>query len=329
MRESSLALAILFCISATALAENIRGPVTAVREVASEPVSLSMGVNDIAALQIGGETRFLKAVRLEVQVPSNIREFAGGLALYLYSNLAPTPEERVMTLTGTRQFFEGLPRANRFFVVVPTRSDHGLSGAADTFLVDPALSPEAFPIAFAILPVMKGLPSQVEEATFSIRAHRVLFNEGALQLQVVDSEGNRVTMEEAGRREFRIRLNGSELAYDTNEIVLAPGLHEVELVSEVYENRNVTVGIERGSVSTLVMELVRPRSRLTIEAPQGSEVFIDGSRLEEPFGQVTVSPGEHTVLFRVGDYTVSRNISVQPKRDYNISLSLDILVSEE
>jgi hypothetical protein len=330
MRPKHVLFAILIgFVSFSVTAENLRGPVRAIRTVTTDPVSVSTGVNDIAVFGLGEPTRFVKALRLEVRIPPDAREFSGGLALYLYQDLSPSPEERVMTLRGTRVFFEGLPNARRFFVVIPTRRDHGISSSADTFVVEPTVAPDAFPVAFAILPAMKGLPEAVETARFSIEARQVLFNEGALRLDIVDSAGNAVEVSEGTRRQFRVRLNGETLQYDTREVVLTPGLHEVELVSDIYENRNVTVGVERGTVTSVVLELVRPQSRLRIEAPQGSEVFLDGTRLEDPRGEVTVEPGQHTVLFRVGDYTVSRSITVEPKRDYNISLSLDILVNEE
>lgn len=330
MTRHGIALIIfLASLSSPGFGENIRGRVAAVKEIAAEPVTFSVSVNEMASLRVAEPTRFLEALRLEIRIPQESRDFAGGLALYLYKDITPAPREEVMTLSGTRVYFEGLPQASRFFLLIPMQEDHTLSGSADTVLVGSVVPPEAFPIAVALFPAMKGLPRRIHEARFPVEVRRVVSNEGALQLEIVDDSGEPVPTEVAAKREFSIRVNGSEVAHDTRELVLQPGLHEVELRSDIYENRNVTVGIERGSVSNLELELIRPRSRINIEAPDGSEVFVDGTRVNIASGAVTVEPGEHTVLFRVGDYTVSRNISVKPKKDYNISLSLNILVHEE
>jgi hypothetical protein len=113
------------------------------------------------------------------------------------------------------------------------------------------------------------------------------------------------------------------------EITLLPGLHRVAVRSEEFENESLTFGVERGRVTDLRVELQRPRSTLRVDAPEPAELFVNGERVGEGRRSLSLPPGEHTLLFRLGDYSVSRKIVIEPKQDYEISLSLDILVRED
>ena len=329
-KTAAVTLLLLFALAVVAVAETVRGPVVAIVELSESESEFSIGLNDIGVLDLAGDqNRFLEGVRLEIRIPGSTSTIAGSVGLYLYSDISPKPERGVMTLRGTRVLFEALPKAKRLFVGVPLRKEHGLQETADSYLVERVVRPADFPIAVALFPIVKGLPARVEDLSFTVRAKPVLRNKGAVSLALIGPEGSAIRGDTVGKRSFRVHIDGQEVDATKREFVLDPGLHELSLKSSVYENERVTFGIEKGSVKQVELRLQRPKSVLEIEAPRGTELFLDGQRVELRDGELSVLPGKHTVLFKLGDYTISKSLEVKAKKHYKISLALNILVNEE
>jgi hypothetical protein len=263
----------------------------------------------------------------------------------------------VLQFEGTELFFLPMPARNRILVRVPLREDHGFRQTADVYVTRPAAT-QTVPLLAQIVPVMKGLPERAMRARFRVTATPLIRNIGALRLFLLHPDGTLIT--DPRDYDLEVRLDGGSLATagenaggtagDTSgggpggadgddrgddrsrlgeEITLLPGLHRVAVRSEEFENESLTFGVERGRVTDLRVELQRPRSTLRVDAPEPAELFVNGERVGEGRRSLSLPPGEHTLLFRLGDYSVSRKIVIEPKQDYEISLSLDILVRED
>ena len=85
---------------------------------------------------------------------------------------------------------------------------------------------------------------------------------------------------------------------DMDRILLPPGEHEIELVSETLGFRATrTVRVTPGQTAALAVEL--PPTSVSINALPWAEVFIDGTRIgETPIGNLPQTPGPHEILFR-------------------------------
>jgi hypothetical protein len=69
--------------------------------------------------------------------------------------------------------------------------------------------------------------------------------------------------------------------------------------------------------------------KIVFEAPDTAEIFLDGQKLDGlPKKPMSVTEGEHTVIMRVGNYSLTKKFSVERGRSYKISLFLDISVQE-
>lgn len=311
-------------------AEQIRGQVIIAEPSGSvtDPYRVEISMEQIAILPLTGDPRFLDGIRLEVQVPRAARMNPGTLGLYLYSGITPPPEGRVMTLTGRRLFFLPVPNAARFFVTVPVNEPHTFRGTADTYVTS-VVATDAFPLAVALLPITKGITHETAAARFPLRIDPIVPEIGSIKLTVRTPDGEPVDPESPDQREFTLHLNGDTIEYDGSELVLTPGLYRVGLESERYERDQLTIGVERGQVAQVAFTLREPRSVIRFEAPAGAELFVNGESVAHDDGEFTLPPGEHTVLFRVGDYAVSRRLLVEPRRNYQITLGLDILIEED
>jgi len=322
--------AILLFTGAIGYAESLRGPVVSMVEldVSKAPeVSFELGLEDIASVSLTGDLRFLQGVQLEVQVPDTARGFPGSFGLYLYKNVTPTPTSGLGTYSAARAFFDIVPSGNRFFVTIPLRTDHTLRQTADSYLVKPPIDSEDFPLLVTIYPVMKGLSRSATNSRFNITAKPLLVDRGALRLRITDPQGVEIQKASGALREFTVLLDGSTIEYGDEDFILTPGLHKLVLESPRYENQSMTFGVERGKVTNVALELTEPVSTVKIDAPEGTQLFVDGARVEK--SPLQLPPGEHTLLFKLGDYTISRRLTVEAKKNYKISLSLNILINED
>jgi hypothetical protein len=329
----SLALLTLFLVSSFqfGFSETLRGSVEQVEtlEIAAGTAKrFDLGMNDLGALDIEGDVRFLRGVQLEIQVPGSAQEFPGSFALYILRDVSPEPEPSVMTLQGTRVALEPIPLGDRFFYSVPAVSDHQLRSTVDARVAPSPLGTEYYPLVFSIIPVMKGITPAAAEGRFVVTARPLLLDRGALRLSIMTPEGEEIREAQGAFRNFSLSIDGREVGYTGEDIVLDTGLHRLSLESQVFENETVTFGVERGTIAEMTIELERPKSEITVDAPQNAELFVNGIpwNRNEP---LTLDPGDHTILFELGDFSVSRRFQVEPKKDYEIVLSLDIMIREE
>ncbi len=329
----SFALLTLFLLSSiqAGFSETLRGSVEQVETLpiaAGSQRRFELGMNDLGALKLEGDVRFLRGVQLEVQVPGSAQEFPGSFALYILRNVSPEPELAVMTFQGSRVALEPLPPGARFFYSMPAVSEHQLRSTVDARVAPQSLGTEAYPVVFSIIPVMKGISPAAAEGRFAVIARPLLLDRGALRLSVLTPEGDEIREAQGAFRNFSLTIDGEQVEYTGEEILLATGLHRLSLESQVFENETVTFGVERGTVAEIAIELERPRSEITVDAPRNAELFVNGvpwNRNET----LSLDPGDHTILFELGDFSISRRFQVEPKKDYEIVLSLDIMIREE
>jgi hypothetical protein len=287
-----------------------------------------MRAERLAAIAINQQLSFLEGIQLEIRVPEAVRSAGGGFAVYLYESVQPPPSPGVESYRGRRVFFRPIPVASRFFVTIPVSREHQLRATADTFLVDGVVATERFPVVMSILPVMKGIPAAAMRADFTVTAKPLLLDIGAARLRITDPAGADILESAGSLREFQLFLNGERIDYREEPIILAPGLHRLSLESTRYENQRLTFGVERGTISEVEVQLQEPRSAVRFDAPDGVTLFVDGEEVDHRAQDFSLGAGEHTVMFQIGEYTVSKRFAVEPKKSYEISLTLDILINE-
>ncbi|MFP3958689.1 MAG: hypothetical protein ACLFUX_00825 [Spirochaetaceae bacterium] len=296
----------------------------------TDGLSAHLRPEDLAALSIDQEMDFLRGIQLEIRLPEAIRENRGEFGVYLYDGVAPSPREgRQAQYGGRRILFHPLPSASRLFVTIPVHQNHGLRETADAVLLDEVIRPERFPVLVTFMPVMKGVSSEAMQTTLRITAKPLVFDVGAVRLRLYDPDGTDVLDTAGVLDELTLLLDDEEIEYGDEPIVVPPGLHRLVLESPRFENERVTFGVERGSVAEVEIELTEPQSEISFEAPEGAALFIDGEEVDYRNEEVSLSEGDHTVMFRIGDYSVSRSFTVDPKKSYKISLKLDILIDKD
>lgn len=321
-----LVAAFLSAAPHSARAEAVRGPTVAVLDVTGDPESPSVTdfrVEQLVGIRASGANEFWRGIELEIAIPEALRQYRNSFALYLYQSVSPEPEEGRRSYNATRIAFSALPAIPVLSVRIPLSPEHGLRAQADTVLVESVVPSSEFPLLFTVLPVMKGIPRSVAQADLRLTARPVYSEQGGLRLDVALPPG----VEDS---EVQVQVDGRSVDYPAELYVLAPGMHELTVKAEGVQGESLAFGIDQGGITELSVSLEQPSPGVIIEAPELVEVYLDGERRRSPVGRlIPLEPGQHTVVVVLGDYRLSRKFTVQPGKNYKISLLLDILVAEE
>ncbi|MFA6504557.1 MAG: hypothetical protein WCT14_00580 [Treponemataceae bacterium] len=288
---------------------------------APEGSTLSLSYIDSALIALEGDRRFLRGIELEIRVPQPFLKYRGSLAASFYAPVKTIPAEGVADLTLERIGFAILPNKLQAIFLLPVKKQHGLKASPYVSIPTSVIPPASFPALFRLMPVIKGLPEEIETFHFQLHAKPILTEEGALRIVLKYPE-------KLKDKPLTVLMDDTVVSDPTKELLLGTGEHVLSIVSDFYRNENRRFLVERAKSMELVIELQDPTPVVSVEAPENAKVFFNGSVIADPRKPFNVDPGEHEVRFVIGDYAVVKPISVRKGRTYKIALSIDVAIDE-
>jgi PEGA domain len=303
--------------------ENVRGPVKA--QVSLAPGSGAqtnvIALEDLLSIDLENGGRFIDGLEVDITIPPSARQYKDLLGLYIYEKVSPEPTSSSISYTATRVDFIVLPTVAKIYLTIPMRAG-GVPSSPDTLNTSTVIPPSDFPIVLTILPVAKGLPASVSDSTFPVTVSPIVADRGLLKLDVSEN-GKEPSLP------YTLSIDDTTITPNPAGYELPAGLHHLDISSDGYKEIYRTFGIDKGQTTRLDISLIPLVPKLIFEAPETAEVFLDGQRLDGvPKDPVPVSEGEHTVIIRLGNYSLTKKFTVERGRSYKISLLLDILVQE-
>nr|MDA3949973.1 hypothetical protein [Spirochaeta sp.] len=91
-------------------------------------------------------------------------------------------------------------------------------------------------------------------------------------------------------------------------------------------SHTANVGINRARIEEVVLTAEIPRAAIRINVPSVADVFWNGERVTDR--SLSVEPGIHTVLIRLGDFSLSQQLELEPNGEYEVGMDLDILLKQ-
>ena len=315
-----LLILILFLSASPLLrADAVRGSVVEILDIrADKKPEASFTIEELVSLSLGRDTAFITGVEIELTIPEELRRLRDSFALYLYRRVDPQPET-----SGMRRYFGEsldyyiLPGTRKMYIQIPLRRDTELPRNTETVLLKDQITAEDFPLLLTVLPIKKGIPSDIYTAPVHIKAYPYLAAEGILDL----------TISAPDEHPYTLRIDGKEPPYREKGYLLSEGIHEISIESSVYMPVKRTVSIARGTRTTQSIVLEKKDPRIVFETPKGTMIFLDGERVSS--ASLKVERGVHTVVFKLGDYSLTREFEVVDGKTYTITLILDVLVKED
>lgn len=287
------------------------------KEVATQTKFL--GFDDVLAITLPEESQFLKGIELEFKIPSDMLVYKHCMGFSFYTNIQQEPDENTFDYNGKRAYINTLPARLSMVLQVPFSENHSIEETPYATLM-PYSIVQGNTIFLRLQPITKILPENIEELEFEISVKPLLSDEGIFDLSIVypdeEHKGIAVFIDEKPVTDYK------------KSMLLSAGMHYLAVTSENYRTEVRTFAIEQAKTTKLEILLRDTAPSLSITAPDNASVFIDGSPAswgEEP---ITVSAGEHTVKFIIGDYEVSKTVTAINGKTYNISVSIDVQVTE-
>jgi hypothetical protein len=282
--------------------------------------SVPLGFNGSALIGLEGDVRFLRGVELELSAPQLWLSHRGSLAMAVYADLDRAPAPGTADIQARRTSFEPLPNKIQMVYQVPVRAAHGLRSSPYVTVLA-GIPPDSFPLLFQITPVIKGLSAELENMVFQLTAKPILSDEGAVRIQARYPE-------HLQGRPFTVLVDDVLIENPAEERLLKEGEHHLMVLSDDYRNESRLFMVERAKTLELAIQLQDPSPLLIFEGPENARIFLNERPVPNTAEPVMVEPGVHEVTFQVGDYTITRSVTVLRGKTYRMALAVDINVSE-
>ena len=308
----------------------IRGPLVADTTIDMSavpgPLVIETRPGELASIRLAGDTRLLEALQIEIEVPREIARSPHGFAIHVYRGVTPAPSPTQAAYTGDLLVSAIIRSPRSFSIQLPLVPNHTLSAGADTVVAATVLSATDFPLVLSVVPIMKGIPDALFRIPVLLRVRGIARPTGSVGITIRPRYG--LTTESYSLRvdgiAYRNPVPGEALLVDE----LAPGLHTIEIRSAEFQDRRINFEVIPGTNATVAVDLEPLRSSLSVDVPEVASVFLDGKKISNGGEPFDLPPGSHSILIRLGDYSLSRAFEVLPGGNYTISLALDILVEE-
>ena len=287
---------------------------------AFDPVSLTIGYNDAVAFAVKNDILFLEGIELEIKQNKASMRYPNAIAYTVYTDIKPEPSKKHIDYSAKKISTALLPNRFSHIIRIPVKKDYNFKQIKNSELLPYNGNIAVSPFMLRLNPVMKGLPEDFEQATFTIIARPLLIAEGGLQLKLVhpDKEQKPVT----------VQLNNEYLTQlDTLQLLL-PGTYSVSISSDAYRTEMRSCIIERGKITQLEVQLKSITPLLHIQAPENVAVFLDNQEIMLSKEPQPVEMGVHTVVFKMGSYEMTRQITVEEGKTYELTMTMDVLLQE-
>ena len=318
---------LLVFVSGSAYCDNIMGPVKKIIDSKvmknSSVIELEISPEEIFSI-IPDYKNLPDIISIEIRSSDLIKQFRDSFSLYSYSNIIPFPVLETKSYTGKYINSHLIPDRTRFFIDIIFNKNINKQRVPGTKIIDLIEQKDEKPLMFSILPVMKGVPDYLFLEKFKIKIIPQWAETGNINLKVsyLSSDNKKIETES-----YKIYINDKE--FNTQpDIILKTGIHKITVIKEGFISfeENITLKTNENRVVKVILKKNRPE--ITIFSPKESVLFIDGIKQERK--KITeIDEGEHTILFKLGEYSMSRKITIENGKKYIINLLLDIEIKEK
>ncbi len=281
--------------------------------------SIEIATGEVAIVQV--DTNYPFIAGFEIVATPGPEGFGQDFALAVWGSVDPPSSVGMHNLVGVEVATTILTGRSRIAMAIPFRDVDGFSPPPGTTRTQ-AVNAGTGAIAVQLVPFMKGISPEALDRQISLQVRPILRPVGGILVRL---QGEPTVVANA-RASLQLNIDGRDVRAD-EVLELPPGIYRVSARAGDLLDFTGNVGVEIGSIEILALTAAEPRAEVRFDVPSIAEVFWDGERV--PNEGLSVPPGVHTVLIRVGDYSVSRQIAVEGDGTYRIGLDLDILMNQD
>lgn len=319
--KETFAVLLFSAIISSAFAENFR-----VRKII--PVQISQngesrkiisGISDAVLINLPADMTFINGVELTFKIPEEIAVWRDSVAYTFYDNISPAPSENQLDYYGEKIFLKTVPPKLSLVLDIPLSADFSIKDSPYSVRV-PAITDYEKGIFLRFQQVMKGVPDSLESAEIEITAKPILRDEGILSLSVYPDQSE--------SKKYTVYIDENP-AGNYKNLMLKTGEHHLSISGESYRNELRTFRIEQGKTTAIEVTLRGNEPLFKIVSPEPADVTLDDKPLQTKKNSFTVTPGEHIIKFKLGNYEIVKNVTAANGHSYIISLDVSASVTEE
>jgi hypothetical protein len=313
--------------AALSWSDQIRALVVEEVRIPSDPAferTVTLSLEEATVLALEEDTPFLEGIRVEVVLSNELKKHFDSFALGIYKNLSPRPEEAVRFYSGERAFFQYLPYLNRIYILIPLeQAPGGETPPVGTYRLQSPLKRTDFPLLLTMVPLAKGIPATIADKKFYFSIKPLLEKKGFAALALHFPEGSK-------EEPVDLFVDGIQIDWPAQRMELPSGIHQLRIVSSSFKEINTSFTVESGKTNQVDIDLEEAATQLTIDAPLGTELYLDGEKLADgSTSPIQISEGNHLVRAKIADHSISKKFAVQKGKHYHISIIFDIIINED
>ncbi|MBN1519427.1 MAG: hypothetical protein JW923_04970 [Spirochaetales bacterium] len=279
---------------------------------------VTLGYNEAVAVTVPEGVMFLDGVEFELRLPKAVQGSESALAWSVYAGVRPDPDLSLYDYEGEQLAVQNLPARVSLALRLPFVANNSLRPSPFYVLLPTVVGAERYPVLFKLLAIGKGISRAVESARFTLVVKPVLSGDGAIVIDLASGLDG---------VDIKAFLDDKPVDDPRARVVIRKGLHTLRIQAAGYQEEVVSVTVEPGKVLSVPVSLVPDVPRLSIQAPQGSVISLDGKALAQAdWESLVIEVGEHTVSCRIGDHTISRKFTAQRGVTYTLVLSLELTI---
>lgn len=319
-----LACLIAILTPVSGFSEGLRTNVVAVVSLSSEQnegQAISLRYNEAVAILYPADATFIQGVEFELRIPKVFQGSESTISWSVYSRVAPAPSLDRFDYSAELVSTQALPARVSLNLILPIIDRHGIKSSPFASLIPMVAGVDRFPLMFKLSPIGKGFSPSMESAEFKLTVRPVLRDEGGIKVAVLYPEG-------ADRVPASIYIDDKRTD-STDALILAKkGSHVLRVSAQGYREEVLTIAVAAGKVNIISVSMTPNAPLLIFQAPAGAYIAIDGQAVSHlELAGLTVEPGEHTLLLKIGDYSLTRKIMALRGKVYTVSLSVELDIS--
>lgn len=314
----------LLCIAATAFSLDsfrIHALTSIIVDSQSpETQTIELGYNDALGILFPKNTTFIRGVEIEIKIPQDILSYQNGMAFGLYRQIQPAPSPASIDYQAEQITLQALPSKMSFVLQIPINRKGSLKSGPYSTVLPYVHETAKGPLLFRLLPIMKGLPDTIDNLKFIVKIKPILTDEGGMLLKIAYPDES--------IKPVSVRVDENLVTAIEDVLVLSPGNHHLSIVSDDYRNEVRVFTVESARITNLNVKMQDTTPHIQLVAPENTRITVDSKPVENIRDPFVIEPGEHTILFKIGDYELSKQIVVEKGRDYTVSMIIDLTVTE-
>ncbi len=322
MKLRILLTSVLFSSLLSVNAESFRVAKTIPADLSSPSSSITVksGIGDAVSVTLPKDLTYVTGLEFKIKIPDVIAGYRNSVAYSFYHRVTPSPSEKIVDYKGEQFYFDSLPGALSQTVYVPLTDASPLKDNPYTKIIRsvPDITDGKIMLRFQL--VMKGVSEDLYSSQFEITVRPILLDKGRVKISVT-------VPPELRDKPYSIYID-DKLSSQTPKELFSTGEHHLSIVSDAFRNEVRTFRIEQAKTSTVSVTLRDIAPSVKFVCPETARILFDQKPVANPKEELTVTPGEHSVKFIIGDYEIIRTVFAENGRSYSINLNIDAQITE-